>query len=256
MPTTPTDANGFALVHAPFVIPFGCFDELTSINTFGLNTDITLDTEEEIWDGQAPYVFPTIADMTKISQTTDQVAMRGGTIKVIGLDINFELVSQFVDLDATDTTIPVTLATPLLRFQEMCVNENVLADQPIRLHNDAETIDFGIIIAGNNRTFNGIYTVPAGRTVYMTRYWAHHNPATGKDPTSLPIKLYAKSNVPMFERRLRHVVGLAIGGGFQHEFDPYLEFTEKTDIFLTGTPVGKNADVSAGFDFIIANNRI
>jgi hypothetical protein len=95
-----------------------------------------------------------------------------------------------------------------------------------------------IIITGNNQTQMAIYTVPNGKVAYMTCYYAHVNPGTNLDPGYAP--------------QLKHVVGQT-SAGFQHFFTPNLKFTEKTDIYITAQPVGKAADVSAGFDLIITD---
>jgi len=233
-----------------FAVPAGLVPGITHINKFGRNTAIALNTEEEIWDGSAAYSFPATALATSISQTTDQVAMRGQTIEVQGLDADWLAVTQNAVLDATLTTTAVTLTTALIRVFRMRVLSSVVGDSAIRVHNAGETQDYAIISAGNNQTLMAIYTVPAATTAYMTCYYAHHNPATGQDPTSNPISLWATDNANGYARQIKHVVGLPNGAGFQHFFMPYQPFTEKTDIYLTATPVGKAADVSAGFDLV------
>jgi len=224
-----------------------------SINKFGLNESVASGGTEEIWDGSAVYSFPSTALMTSISQTTDQVAMRGATIEVQGLDANFAEVTQDLVLDASDTTTVVTLGTALIRCFRMKVQADVVSDSTIRVHNAGETQDYAIIGAGNNQTLMAIYTVPADKNAYMTNYWAHHNPVTGQDFTSNPIKLWAADRANLYAKQLKHVVGLPVDGNFQHLFNPYPKFTEKTDIFLTSSPVLKDASVSAGFDLLIVD---
>lgn len=226
----------------------------THINKFGRNIDIASGTTEEIWDGSSAYSFPTTALITSLSQTTDQVAMRGATIEVQGLDASWNEIIQTPTLDASDTTTVVTLATPLLRCYRMAVLADVTGDSPIRVHNAGETQDYAVIDTGNNQTLMAIYTVPNGKTAYLTNYYAHHNPATGQDPTSNPIRLCAADRDNGYARQIKHIVGLPNGAGFQHPFNPYLEFTQKTDVFIDASPVGKAADVSAGFDLILVDN--
>jgi len=235
-------------------VTLGNVNGVTCINKYGLNGAVASGTEEEIWDGSAAYVFPATALMTSISQTADQAAMRGATIEVEGLDANYALVVQDAVLDGTLTTTVVTLTTALIRCYRMKVKADVVSTSPIRVHNAGETQDYAIIDTGNNQTLMAIYTVPAGKTAAMTNYWAHHHPATGQDPTSNPIKLWARDKANSYEAQLKHVVGLPNGGGFLHEFLPYVKFTEKTDLFITATPVGKAAAVSAGFDLYLVDN--
>jgi len=184
------------------------------INKFGRNTAIDSSTTEEIWDGSATYVFPATALMTSISQTADQELMRGATIEVQFLDANWDEVVQDAVLNGTNTTTVVILSTPLIRCYRMKVNANVVGDSPIRVHNTAENQDYAIISIGNNQTLVAVYMIPNGKTGYITNYWAHHNPATGQDPTSHPISLWCTDNENSFAARLQHLVGLPNGGGF------------------------------------------
>lgn len=223
------------------------------VNKFGRNNNIAIGVEEEIWDGSIAYTFPATALMTSISQTTDQTAMRGETIEVQGLDTNWDFVVQDPVLDATLTTNVVTLTTPLRRCFRMKVASSVVADSTIRVHNAAESQDYAIITAGEQQTHMAIYTIPNGQTGYMTNYYSHVNPGTNLDPTSMAIRLWATDNENGYARQLKHIIG-QIEGNWQHEFDPYRKFTQKTDIFITATPVGKAADVSAGFDIILIEN--
>jgi len=110
-----------------------------------------------------------------------------------------------------------------------------------------------ILGIGNNQTLMAIYTVPAGKTAYMTEFYASVNPATNLDPTANPISLWAKDNVNIYAKQIKHVIGL-ISGAYLHSFNPYNMFSEKTDIFITAQPVGKAADISAGFDLIVVDN--
>jgi len=237
----------------------------TWVNKFGRNTAVASGVEEEIWDGSAAYSFPDTALMTSISQTSDQTAMRGANIEIQGLNAAWELIVQTIPLDATNTTTPVvftattdavlgTTGVAMLRVFRVKVLADVIGDSSIRVHNVGETVDYAVINAGNNQTEMAIFTVPAGRTAFMTNYYAHHNPTSGQQFTSNPIRLWAKDNANSYERQIKHITGLVVDRFFQHQFEPYPKFTEKTDIYLTSAPVGGAADISAGFDLYLDTN--
>lgn len=256
MTTSLTDRNGNLLVDPNLDIPRDSYQQVSSINKFGRNPAIAIGVEEEIWDGSAAYPFPSIAAgavMTKINTTADVVGMRGETVEIQGLDVDWNLTVQNAILDATNTTTLVVLTTPLRRVFRMKFLSSVVGTSSITLVNDADDTLYGNIEPGNNQTLMAIYTVPAGKTAYMTCYYAHVNPGVNLDPTSLPIKLYARDNAAGHAAQLKHVVGQT-SDGFQHFFTPYTKYTEKTDLYITGTPVGKAADVAAGFDLIVVDN--
>ncbi len=248
------DYDRYAMTNDAINIARGCYPTATSINKFGRNSASASGAAEEVWDGEAVYVFPATALMTKISQTVDQSLMRGGLIEVQGLNSAWELVTQTKALNASLTTTPVTLDTPLIRVFRMRVLANVVGDSPIRLHNDAENQDYAIINVGNNQTMMAIYTVPLGVSAYMSSYWAHHNPTSGQTFTSCPIKLWTVDNANSYARQLTHLIGIAPDGAFQHQFYPYHKFIAQTDIYLTASPVAAAADISAGFDLILVDD--
>ncbi len=229
----------------------------TGVNKFGRNSAVASGGTEEIWDGSAAYVWPATALMTKISQTTDQAAMHGGDVMIEGLDASWDFVTQTATLNGADSITPVTLATPLIRCFRMEVQENVVTTSPIRVHNDAESQDYAIIDTGNNQTLMAIYTVPNGKTAYMTSFYASVQLGGGA-PTDLDMKLWARDNDNSYAKKLKHVLGLNpnvdANNQNQHNFAPYKKFTQKTDIFVTGTTVGTSVDVSAGFDLIVVDN--
>jgi len=237
-------------------IPAGSVAGKSSVNKFGRNVLISAGATAEIWDGLIPYSFPATALITSISQTTDQVVMRGATVQVQGLDANWDFYVQEAVLDATLTTNVVTLTTPLIRVFRAFVTADVVGDSAIRIHNAGETVDYAVITAGNNQTLMAIYTVPAGKTAYITNYYCNMNPATNKDPTSMQMRVMSRDNAAVQAPRVRHTIGLSNTGNsyVQQEFVPYKTFTEKTDIYIDGAPVGKAADISAGFDLILVDN--
>jgi hypothetical protein len=228
----------------------------TGVNKFGRNPIVAADSTEDIWDGSAVYVWPTTAVITHVSQTTDQAAMRGQTIEVMGLDANWDVVTQNAVLDATDTTTIIALTTPLIRVFRKKVQANVVADSDIRAHDAGETQDYSIITAGNNQTLMAIYTVPNGKTAYMEGYYANLNQTANVGPTACNVRLFARDNDAGYERQVKHFLGLDpdATSHFNHQFRPYTKFTQKTDIFIDATSEGKASDVSAGFDLILVDN--
>ena len=237
-------------------IPRGNISGVACVNKFGRNSSIASGSTEDIWDGSSAYSFPATALMTSISQTSDQVALRGETVQVQGLDANWELTVQDATLDASNTTTIVALDTPLLRVFRLKVMSDVVCTSSIRVHNAGETQDYAAITTGNNQTLMAIYTVPANKTAYMTAYYASLNPVANQDPTTMHIRLWARDNHNSYQSQLKHVMGLDADATsyWRHEFKPYYKFSQKTDIYIDGTTVGKAADISAGFDLILIDN--
>ncbi len=252
-----SDADPF--IHVPqdlmLEIARGNVSGFGQVNKFGENSDIADGVTEDIWDSGGTYAYPATALMTKLSQTADQTAMRGQTIEVQGLDANWALTVQTKDLDASLTTTAVTLDTPLIRVFRMKVLADVVGTSNIRCHNDAESVDYAVIQTGNNQTLMALYTVPAGKTAYMTSYYCDTVESTGKEPKSTEFTLWVADRANSYEFQLKHEKGVAKGdSGFQHYFRPYMKVNEKSDIRMRAVPSGEDAHVHAGFDLILIDN--
>ena len=197
--------------------------------------------------------------MTSMSQTTNQAAMVGKTIELQGLDASWDRVTQTKALHGSDTTGVITLDTPMIRCFRMKVLANVVSDQPIRCHNAAENQDYAIIGSGNNQTLMAISTVPNGYTGLLTNYYTTVNPGVGA-PTTLDSKLWFRDNEGGYAKQIKHSLGVNADvdayGYFRHHFEPFIEISEKSDVFITVSPSGASVDVSAGFDMYVVQNSV
>lgn len=229
----------------------------TSVNKFGENFLITADTQEDIWDGGGDYVYPTTATITHIRSAVDSAATQGLSVEVQGLDASWALVTQTATLDGTTSTVEVLLTTALIRVFRMKVTDNVIADQDIWIGATgvAAATSKAIITAGNNQTLMALFTVPAGKTAYMTKYFASLTLTVSKDALGCNLRIWAADRANGYEFQLKHSCGIqGSAAGIEHNFMPYEKFTEKTDIRLAGTPNVNDGQIAGGFDLIVVDN--
>jgi hypothetical protein len=223
-----------------------------AVNKFGSNTNVVKETREDVWGGGGIYQYPTTADITHLSQKVDQIAMRGAGIEILGLDINWNLVTQTIPLDAANTTTLVALTTPLLRVFRMKIDANVVGSEIISVHNAANNIDYAVITPDYNQTLMAMYTVPAGHTAYMTKVYADVVESTGKEPKSTEFNLWVKDNVNDYAFQLKSARGVPkAGSAITGEFSPYLRIAEKSDIKISAFCSDEDGHVHAGFDLIV-----
>jgi len=223
------------------------------VNKFGQNTAVASGGTEEIWDGSTTYTWPTSATITHVRAAVDSATTQGQVVEVQGLDASYVLRIQNATLDGADSTTEVALSPPLIRVFRMKVLDGTASDQDIQAGPTGFASQQAIITAGNNQTLMAIYTIPAGKTGYLVTWYAAINPATNQDPTSMPIRVWARDNTNGYAPQIKHIHGITTGH-VQHFYKPYQKYQEKTDIWMTAAPVGKAADVSAGFDIILVEN--
>ena len=233
------------------------------VNKFGRNPTIGAGLNEAVWDGSTVYTFPTTVDITHLRQAVDQTAMRGQTIEVQGLDTNYDLVVQNVTLNASDTTTPVALATAgtaLRRVFRMKVLANVVTTQNIELRNVGGGTTYAVITAGYNQTMMAIYTVPAGKTAYVTHYYMSSNKVAGGGSPEIIARLWMRDNTNTYAPQIKHIIGTDSDAAtyVNHDFKPYFKVEEKSDIWVNAEEItatgGVIANIAAGFDLILVDN--
>ena len=231
---------------------------LSKVIKFGGVNGIAPDTRSDVWDLAGTYPFPTSAVITRLrTDTSDEVVMRGLLVEVQGLDSGWNLVVQTKALSLTNTlTDLVELDTPLIRLFRMKVLGNVVGTDSIVAMNSGNTVGYGGMLTGNNQTLMAIYTVPLGKTAYITKYYASITQSSGKEPKSSKFGLWSADRANGYEFQLKHSLSVAQGGAaIEHNFKPYTGgFSEKTDIKITAQPLGESGDVTAGFDIILVDN--
>ena len=234
----------------------------SSVNKFGANSDIADGTEEPVWSGSGAYTFSTTADITRI--VSDSTSDNGKTVEVQGLDSNWDVVVQTKALGSPATT-GVALDTALIRVFRMRFLDAATNVGTIQCGVGAVTTAF---TAGNLRaqmdpgraqTLMAIYTVPRGKTAYMSKYYCSIIGDPGppaRAPDYAIFRLYVADRANGYTPQLKHAVGAAMVGTslVEHEFIPAGPATEKSDIYITAQPEGDIGSVSAGFDLIIVDN--
>ena len=227
------------------------------------------DNEVTIWDGADDgqawelmnYTYSSSADIDSISSSDS-----GDTsldITIVGLDTNWEEVTQTVALDATDSQTRVALSTSLRRvYRAFNADGTDLTGHVIIYVNTALTAGVptdktkirGIVDPVNQQTEMAVYTIPSGYTGYM-RSW--YTSASGANKTSnYVIRLKSREENKVF--RTKHITAIADDGSsyIQHNYAEPEVFVEKTDIEMTAqmTANTTGASISGGFDIVLVAN--
>jgi hypothetical protein len=132
-------------------------------------------SETDVWEGGTAYVFPTVAQqMEVVSSSANDAAAGTGvkTVRIYYLDNNY--VPRTENIVLTGTAPVATVATNILRINSLKVIDfgssttTYKAIGNIDIRHLSDTPIYSRIAAGFTRSRNAIYTVPAGKTLYIT----------------------------------------------------------------------------------------
>ena len=132
------------------------------VNIFGYNANVQT-TFIPLWENNTTYPFPTanVGMEIKSSDATDTDV----TIKVIGLDSNYQSVVEVVDLNGTT---PVDLSNHFFRINTL-ITSSGNANGVVTLCANTGSPVYGKIPAGLGKNQTSFYTVPAGHNFYLYR---------------------------------------------------------------------------------------
>ena len=134
--------------------------------------------EEDLWEVGGSYVFPAGAAGLELYSSSDQDSGAGGinpagtgirTVEIHYLDATYAEQVEVVTLDGT-TVVP-TIATDILRingFHTVTAGTTAQAVGNVELRHLANTPIYSYIAIGGNKSLQSIWTVPLGKTAYLT----------------------------------------------------------------------------------------
>jgi hypothetical protein len=231
------------------------------IEKFGENPQVdTATTPEDVWDEGGEYTFSTTAAIDSLS--SDDIGDTDIDITVVGLDTDWNEVTQTIPTDAVDGRTRVALTTNLLRFfrafnangVELLGNVYVYENTALTLGKPTDVTKIrGKIQIGHGQTLMAIYSVPAGHTGYFLKGYV--GLTTGVTSRSAALTWNARLLGGVF--RTQSAIGLSSGGSstWQYEYPVPVSVPEKSDIKISCTDVGANSTaVSGGFTILLVEN--
>ena len=243
-----TTVNGkLATTSKPYLydIAAGNLEGREGVIIFGHNTNV--DTSFEVVGNiSAAYTWLDSAEVLQVvsSDTDDDGSPAGNgarTVTIEGLDANYEEVSITVTMNGT-TNVPTTEQS-FLRINRVYVatagttgtNEGVIS-----IKNNAATTTLQTIQVGEGQAHCAVYTVPAGKTLYVTQGWCTESSSKGS-AIHFFVKPYGgawRSSwiINVFDSTYRHPILL-----------PFI-VPEKSDVMIVAKAIQAGAKVTAGFE--------
>ena len=217
-------------------------------------TTLTLETTVHTGDPGASNSGFASGDAYRVVNPTSTGA---SILHIYGLDANMEEQEEFVVLNGTNN---VATANTYYRINRMHIDgaasRTVTNVGDISATAQTDATITAQINAGNGQTGTTVYTVPKGKTAFITNVYA--NLVRGKSAVaSMTLRITPIANIDGAGSRAIHYFGLDSAGGsnFQQHFVPYKKILANTDIWLRVDEVTANdMDISGGFDLILVDN--
>ena len=227
------------------------------IEKFGRN-DTMSGNIETIWDGSNLYTYLTSASSVYITSSSgnDAVAGTGArTIEVQGLDENYDVATETInDDDGASTTTFIRV----FRARVVTTGSGGQADGIISIRSASG--GGGTLLAQIQRvgtgsgaslgqTFMALYTVPAGKTAYLTQWIVG---AGGQNADTTAFFMARPFGDGAFNSK---DIIISAGQQFAKDYKVPLQFTEKTDLEVRGFTSSSGNDCSSTFNLILIDNE-
>jgi len=229
----------------------------TPLYKFARNPDIN-STEETIWEQGGNYVFPTSAAVRYVS-SSDANDTNGGTgankVRVFGLDANYALIEEEVEL-AGQTQVATSLSyLRIYRAYVTLAGSGGTAAGTVYVADSGASagVPTGNVYANlgtSNQTLLGVYTVPAGKTLYLddVNFTAAISQANANATIKFNIRDFG-SNV------FRTIVITELQSGtYIDKFEYPQPIYEKTDIEVRAVATSSNNPITVSWQGVLIDN--
>ena len=204
-----------------------------------------------VWDGTGLYPWNTFTgsgDKLYVNSSTDDPKVRGKTLFLEGLDSSYNLISETVTLNGSNSAIAVSTTNNFYRIVRATLtgmNTNYLPhDYDIELHYGSSS---GTIVdkitALYGRTQSCTYTVPAGYEAFVLAV----NGSSGKND-EITSMIWTR---PYNDTWRQIKTFKFISGTYEHNFRTPLKIPEKSDLEMRAYALVESSRVSVEFQLLI-----
>ena len=217
----------------------------SSVHKFGAVPALSINTTGTIWDvNDTLYPWSAFDTPGVLTIPAVNAADNGHTVRVFGLDANFNEIEEDFTISSTGT---VTGTKTFARVYRAYYFDDASNVGNINIQRGGTTV--ARITAGKAQTLMAIYTVPRGKTAYLLQGVAS-------------IKYGGDATIDMFVRyfgqtsfRIGHSGEVAgTGMPYNYKFGIPIRIPEKSDIDVRASVRSNNSRVTAAFDILLLDN--
>lgn len=238
-------------------ISAGNVDGVSYIEKFGMNTDVDAN-KETIWDGGDIYTYIATAETVTVTSSSgsDSAAGTGArTVEVQGLNSSYEVVTETLTVGGAGGTVEFlrVFRAVVITAGSDGVNAgtiSVTSDSTSTVLAQIGVDGTGSNAAGRGQTFMALYTIPAGKTGYLTQWTV----GSGKQNTDAVAFILARdATITDAAFNSKDIITVS-ATTYSKNYTIPLQFTEKTDIEVRAFSSSSGNDCSSTFNLIIIDN--
>ena len=216
----------------------GLINNFNGVHKFGLNTAVGSGAFETIWDGNNTYIYPSSAG-TATATSSDTSNDNTGTVKIFGLDSNYDLAEETLTIGGSAGTVSFIRV-----FRALMVSANTGNTNSGTITITVSSTTVAQIRPTYGQSLMCVYTIPRNYNGYLMQI----DLGSSKDLEN-EIRFISKEidngnawNTKAF---------ITTRGGFiEKNYVVPIKFTEKTDIELVAK-ASATSSVSAGFELVL-----
>ncbi len=238
----------------------GRVSAIAAVNKFGRNDDIDTGTiPEDIWDAGGTWVPPTAARTHDIASTSANDAAAGTgaqTVFIQGLDASWNLQSETVTMNGVSNVATANTYIRIFRMYVATAGSGRTNAGAITATAQTDATVTAQMNAGFGQTEMAIYTVPNGKTAYLTDFYVSLNRSGAAGRADYVIAIRPSADTLTVERVI-HSGSLSVTGSssYEHFFFTPKQIPAKTDIIFRVLGVtDNNTSFSAGYDLILVDD--
>ena len=248
---------------------FGLVGYQEAKRKFGYHASVPNSAYETVWMGadiggaaEAVYDWLTVAETIRIAaggNAADDTAGAGARIITVeGLDENWEFATE--DIVTAGASASSATTTTFIRVNKVFTKEvGTYAGSntgDIEIEGVSSGTNLAYIAAGIGNTQQSVYSVPAGKTAWITKIKISVGQGNSAD-----VRMFHNDNADDITAPFTSTKHFEWGvedysGAAEFNFDTFLKFEEKNDIYFDAKRItgSGTAQVSVDFEFIETNN--
>ncbi len=207
------------------------------VKTVDSGIQLTMELAMRDDDTVAASIANASGDTYRVVNANDSGA---AVVELQGLDGSYDPLMEYVVLNGQANVTTIGSFLRIFRMRILLAGASGWNEGNVTASNNADTNVLAQVSAQRNQTLMALWTVPAGKTAFLTHFYAYTSSSKATD-VMLSVRelggtFQAKKLVTIFE------------GGQTIPYDFPRPIAQKSDICIQASAGGGGGDVSAGFD--------